>query len=197
MEFRFVQILLLLSIHLSGFTQLIPNGDFEEWLIDRPNQSYPKYWEPQNEPELPLIDQARGYNSEFSVRLYVDWDNFQKKYCGASISNNFQVSPPSQYQKMTGYLKGTSGNSDSILFSVKLFNGEELIGTGSKKFLKDSNSWEEFKISLKYTNTKIPDRANITISINTNKGNHKITSYYIDALFFALSEIHWKNNHLI
>ena len=186
MEFRFVVILFFICIHNIGYSQQIPNGNFEYWIQDSSYYISPKNWELQNGPELSLIQQAKGYHSQYSICMNVAWDDLLKKFCGATITNNFNITPQIKYSFVRGYIKGSSGNTDTLIFTVNMYNNLEMVGSGTGKMFNTSLDWSEFAIPINYLSKKKPDRVFISISINSANGSYRLTTYYIDSLTLAL-----------
>ncbi|MCF8403912.1 MAG: hypothetical protein K9H58_08205 [Bacteroidales bacterium] len=197
MEFRFVILCSLLFFQVNIFTQNIPNGDFEKWIFDSTVYYIPENWELQNELEFPLIKQSTGYEGQYALCISVAWDNMLKKYCGATVVNSYQNSDITRFKKLNGYFKGKPGNNDTLMISINLYQDTKLIGVGNLKQLGTKDVWSGFNIPITYYSNKIANRIDITISIITNNGNLKLTTYYIDALKLATADMNQKTSRFI
>jgi len=193
--------LIFYGIPLFSLAQSIPNGDFEIWSFNDSGMPQPQFWETQNEAELIYVESLPGHTGNHAACLNVQWDFMFRKYCGATIKSEFNLSEPKKFQNLLGYYKGNSENTDTLIIEVVLFFENNMIGSGSIKILDNSNNWEKFKVPIQYYSELLPNRANISISINSNKGSHSLSRYCIDDLLFANAEpinkiITTNNNHL-
>ncbi len=170
--------------------QTVPNGDFETWTFNNNGMAQPHFWQTQNEPELIYVEALPGRSGNHSACLNVQWDFMLKKHCGATLKSEFSILENKRYKYLKGFCMGSSENIDTLFIEINLFSKNKLIGNGFTKILDNSGTWDTFTVPVNYFTTEIPDKAIISISINSSKGGHYLTTYCIDDLLLAHRDLY-------
>jgi hypothetical protein len=177
----------LMGLSLFGFTQTLPNSEFELW-VDYGVFQQPEQWSTPN-PFTTILDPTAisvskstdAYAGDYSAKLetinafggsvtipgvltlaQINVDFISVSY---SISGGFPLKE--NVSKFSGMYKyqGVAGDSATILiYNFKRDNEGEMdtIGYGAG-YLIDANSWTPFTVNMQYINSHVPDTFNVII----------------------------------
>ncbi len=179
---------ILASLCLGGFTQDIPNNDFENWTGNNPDE-----WDTSNKEIMgtqftavePLDTDV--YSGDFAAGLTTVTENitYYGEFplagvitLGDIIIDEIQMSATieggipftDRPDLLKGYYKTSPGVNDSasIMIGLSKWNTSTLerdtIGEGYIYFTEEVNTWTEFEVPIEWTSTEDPDSMNIIVS---------------------------------
>lgn len=176
--------LIFIALIKSGSSQVISNGNFEDWHIGRYGTTEPYFWETQNETGLVTVKPGPGHSGKCSACLSIQWDSMTQSFIGTAITNSQEVLPGNRPSSMTGFIKGSALNTDSLNFLINLYLKDKLIGSGRLNTVLTYEEWEPFIVPFSYHTADQTDFIRITISIIPASGNHYQSEYCVDDLSF-------------
>ena len=200
------------SLHFTGTTLKIPNGNFESWVTV--NHEDPALWSTTNSsmlssPTIPITKSTESYSGNFAIRMENVFfqGQFSKTYimCGRQSNNGpplpgFAVT--SRDSTLNGWYKYLPQNSDSLTIGVSMFKLGVQVGWGFFQSGIEKTDYTYFSVPIMYDGAfiGIPDSASVfatPFSTNSNMANGN-SVLYLDNLTFdfvlnASDNIYTKN----
>lgn len=216
--------LLLLPIALFliasvGFSQQIPNNDFETWGANSYGTQDPVSWSSSNYEQTVIIytftwnttTPAAGYSGTNSAKLVTKSQNVSGigdiVFPGLITLGDFTVDLLNQTAdisggipftdrptSMRGYYKYTPSGSDTAFIGVGFSSATtafDTIGSGYMEEINTVSAWTPFNIPITWTTTDAPDSMNIVIMSSTAAQNvaHVGSTLYVDSLWFDYTPV--------
>jgi hypothetical protein len=175
-------ILFFLLLQQGGFTQIIPNGNFEEWHTGRHRTPEPDSWETQNETGFVTVSPGPGRSGQNSACLSEQWDSMTQSFRGTAMTNTFGMPASNNPWLISGWIKGSPSNSDSLLVSVKLFAKKVQVGSESLSIFTATTDWKSFSLMVNPGSNLKTETALITVSLESTNSSHYQSLYCIDDL---------------
>lgn len=166
----------------TSYSQSVPNGSFERWELNHSGMPEPVGWKTQNDREMTFVESSEGYTGSFSACLNVVWDRMKQEYTGGTLTTASRFTIEEKFFQLSGFFSGSSGNNDTLVINVNLYCEELQIAFGTESMTAVESDWQPFEIEIAYLDNRIPDRADISISIIPAKGYHHQTVYCLDDL---------------
>jgi len=179
-------IILLVVLPAAGFTQLIPNGDFEAWHTGRYKTSEPDMWETQNETGFVTVKEGTGHTGRSSACLSEQWDSMTQSFRGTAMTTTFDLPATDHPCVITGWVKGSPSNSDSLHISVLISAKSAQTGSGGISIFTTSGEWQSFTLKVNPGSNPNPATALLSVILEPLNSSHYQTMYCIDDL--SLSE---------
>jgi hypothetical protein len=184
---RFYIILLLLLFYFFAYSQQVPNGDFELWTGNTPDQ-----WDTSNESVMgtnfsTVTKESVAFSGSYAAKVKND-----TKYIFpvgnvtmpgiltlgdfvldiVNQTGNIVGGKPFPYRpySLKGYYKSTplGGNTPMIGIGLSKWNYQtntrDTIGFSVMYFPNTVNNWTEFEIIINWTSNEVPDSMNIIIA---------------------------------
>jgi hypothetical protein len=174
--------LILAAFIKSGFPQTIPNGDFEEWHTGKFGTTEPVLWEIQNETGFVTVRPGTGFTGKTSACLSIQWDSMTQSFYGGTMTASIEMSSGSHPASITGFIKGSALNTDSLKLSVNIYQKDKLTGSGKLSTVIKKDAWESFNLPLNYQLAGQADLMRVSFSVEPVSGSHYQSVYCIDDL---------------
>jgi len=179
-------IIVLVVLPAAGFTQLIPNGDFEAWHTGRYKTTEPEMWETQNETGFVTVKEGEGHTGSRSACLSEQWDSMTQSFRGTAMTTTFELPAADNLCIITGWVKGSPSNSDSLHISVSISAKSARTGQGGISIFTTSGEWQAFTLKVKPGQNPNAATALLSVILEPLNSSHYQTMYCIDDL--SLSE---------
>lgn len=177
----------LMGLSLFGFSQTLPNSEFELWVTQGVYQQ-PEQWNTPN-PFTTILDPTAisvtkstdAYSGDYSAKLetinafggsvkipgVITLAQINVDFISVSYSISGGMPLKENVSKLSGMYKYQGVASDSatvFIYNFKRDNegGIDTIGYGSG-FLLNANSWTPFTVNMEYINSHVPDTFNVII----------------------------------
>ncbi len=176
-----------MSLSLFGFTQTLPNSEFEVW-VDYGLFEQPELWNTPN-PFTTVLDPTAisvskstdAYTGDYSAKIetinafggsvqvpgVITLAQINVDFISVSYSISGGLPLKENVSRLSGMYKyqGVAGDSATVLiYNFKRDNDGDIdtIGYGSG-YLLDADSWTPFTINMQYLNSHVPDTFNVII----------------------------------
>ena len=179
--------LLLIAISIFGYSQQVPNGDFELWTGNTPNE-----WDTSNESVMgtnfsTVTKETVAFSGSFAAKVKND-TKFVFPVGNVTMpgiltlgdfvldivnqTGNIVGGKPFTFRpySLKGYYKSTplGGNTPMIGIGLSKWNNQtntrDTIGFSVMYFPNTVNTWTEFEIVINWTSSEIPDSMNIIVA---------------------------------
>lgn len=165
----------------AAFSQVVPNGGFEEWETNQQGGLQPVGWlAPMNSTVTQNVMQVPGNNGEYAAKLEVVEIQGIGAISATLISEPFAVSE--RYAKLKAYVKGNPVGGDSLYMVVGMYLGDdEVVGGGGAYIAQQVESFTEFTVNIFYDQPDVPDSCIITFIAGNSTGfGTEGTSFTLD-----------------
>jgi hypothetical protein len=170
-------IVFALAMQLTLSAQIVPNGSFEEWENNEFGIPEPVNWDvPFNLTGLATVSRVDGYNGGFAAQLNAVELAGIGVIGGWLSSFHFPVSE--QHPAITGYLKGTLAETDTlyVLAGFYVNDSTELVGLGFSYYNQNFADFTSFEVNIFYPENVIPNNGWITFFIGNEDGEASLGS---------------------
>ena len=180
--------LLISPFQFKSDAQEVPNGDFEEWIIDGGPSLWLNnnlYWPPIECRQVWPNSQA--YNGDICAMGIVD-SCIELSVLRPPILTSEDINLETKPEALHGFYKYFPIGDDLLNFNVKLYLEGVLIGEGSFRSNKSITNFSEFVINFNYTENDTPDIAVVSFTIDsslTDNSLHQGSEWIIDYLSFG------------
>jgi hypothetical protein len=214
-KLRYYTLLLVSALVFSGPGQLfsqtvIPNGDFESWVVHS-NYSNPAYWDSPDSilMTIPIFGQnvvfksTDHYSGSFSVKLItkeiaIPGASFNcpgvitlGKIDANIITQTFSITGGvpinDRPTHLMGYYKFSPVGGDSCVVGIILYksiNGnQDTIAAGYFSAKNATSDWTHFSAWINYDTILTPDTMNIVALSSAQMDMHPNTTMYLDGLY--------------
>lgn len=146
----------------TAFSQVVPNGGFEEWETNQQGGLQPVGWlAPMNSTVTQNVMQVPGNNGEYAAKLEVVEIQGIGAISATLISEPFAVNE--RYAKLKAYVKGNPVGGDSLYMVVGMYLGEdEVVGGGGAYIAEEVENFTEVTVNIFYDQPDVPDSCIIT-----------------------------------
>ncbi|MCB0807374.1 MAG: hypothetical protein KDC05_16395 [Bacteroidales bacterium] len=188
-------LLLIVYLQLLSTTiaQSVPNGDFEAWSTGLSGRDQPNAWVAEIDGEMLFQEPCEGHTGKYAASLSATWDPLLKVYFGSKISTSFSLQEETTCHALSGYIKGTTGMTDTLICEILIFDEAEIVAFGSYQFVYTDERWAHFEIPITKIKPHKADRITISFFISLSANGHHLTRYCIDDLKLSSLEMHTKS----
>jgi len=186
MKIQFTLALLLSLIAAFTFAQNVPNGSFENWTDNEPDD-----WGTSNIPGSDVITQSPvAFSGSFAARgksIEVNSDHLPVSLEADGPPGTLGLGFPitEQFTKMKVHYKFDNGNNDELVAVVSIRNTDSIsIGLGGVLIEDNSEDWSLAIVPIEYTGTGTAGFAAVQFVLQDNGGDPPST----DA-FFIIDDV--------
>jgi hypothetical protein len=177
----FLQSMLALLLPIALFAQNVPNGGFESWTNQMPDN-----WFANNIPGLfvPVIQSSTAHSGSSSLHgaviSYVG-NPLAPLLEAGSTAQGFTVSQ--RFKTVTGYYQFNPVSGDKFNGDFILYKGGSPVATAVFEISASATSWTQFSVDFIYITNDIPDNCKLIFLIDgPTSGNdyHLNSSFLLD-----------------